>query len=181
MIIKAYYARGRIDVFDTDRMTDRIPQPGNLLTNYTLELADVGEECLWLRSYYYEAADAYKDEIGPARLPVARRRDGWSFLIADEKDLKTLNRLTVDGETVLASFSGQLVDVSALSWVDLHESSILPMVQTAYTVALRSEREDARSDLGVCERIGMPVEMLAELLQRARVSTSAATYAMSDS
>lgn len=65
MIIKAYYAGGRIDVFDTDRMTDGIPQPGNLLTNYTLDLSDVGEECLWLRSYYYEAADAYKDEPGP--------------------------------------------------------------------------------------------------------------------
>ena len=51
MIIKAYYEGGRIDVFDTDRMIDGIPQPGNLLTNYTLDLSDVGEECLWLRSY----------------------------------------------------------------------------------------------------------------------------------
>lgn len=79
MIIKAYYAGGRIDVFDTDRMTDGIPQPGNLLTNYTLDLSDVGEECLWLRSYYYEAADAYKDEPGPTGLPMARRRDGLEF------------------------------------------------------------------------------------------------------
>ena len=46
------YAEGRIDAFDTDRMTDRIPHPGSLLTNYTLDLADVGAECLWLRSYY---------------------------------------------------------------------------------------------------------------------------------
>ena len=33
MIIKVYYAGGRIDVFDTDRMTDGVPQPGNLLTD----------------------------------------------------------------------------------------------------------------------------------------------------
>ena len=117
MIIKAYYAGGRIDVFDTDRMTDGIPQPGNLLTNYTLDLSDVGEECLWLRSYYYEAADAYKDEPGPTGLPMARRRDGWSFLIADEEDLKALNRLTVDGETVLAQVAGEIIDVGTLSWI----------------------------------------------------------------
>ncbi len=117
MIIKAYYAGGRIDVFDTDRMTDGIPQPGNLLTNYTLDLSDVGEECLWLRSYYYEAADSYKDEPGPTGLPMARRRDGWSFLIADEEDLKALNRLTVDGETVLAQVAGEIIDAGTLSWI----------------------------------------------------------------
>lgn len=80
MIVKAYYSGGRIDVFDTDRMTDGVPQPGNLLTNYALDLSDVNGESLWLCSYYYEAAQAYKDEKGPKGLPVARRRDGWSFL-----------------------------------------------------------------------------------------------------
>ena len=88
MIVKAYYTGGRIDVFDTDRMTDGVPQPGNLLTNYTLDLADVNGESLWLRSYYYEAAQAYKGEPGPKGLPVARRRDGWSFLIADADDMQ---------------------------------------------------------------------------------------------
>lgn len=116
MIVKAYYSGGRIDVFDTDRMTDGIPQPGNLLTNYTLDLADVNGESLWLCSYYYEAADAYKEELGPKGLPVARRRDGWSFLIADAGDLQRLNRLTLDGETVLMQAAGELIDVAALNW-----------------------------------------------------------------
>lgn len=116
MIVKAYYSGGRIDVFDTDRMTDSIPQPGNLLTNYTLDLADVNGESLWLCSYYYEAADAYKDEPGPKGLPVARRRDGWSFLIADADDLQRLNRVTLDGETVLIQIAGELVDAPALTW-----------------------------------------------------------------
>lgn len=116
MIVKAYYSGGRIDVFDTDRMTDGTPQPGNLLTNYTLDLADVNGESLWLCSYYYEAVDAYKDELGSKGLPVARRRDGWSFLIADADDLQKLNRVTLDGETVLIQVAGDLVDVAALSW-----------------------------------------------------------------
>lgn len=116
MIVKAYYAGGRIDVFDTDHLVDGIPQPGNLLTNYALDLSDLAGDSLWLRSYYHEAADAYREEPGPAGLPVARRRDGWSFLIADSDDLERLNRLTVDGEPVLARVAGELVDVAALSW-----------------------------------------------------------------
>ena len=58
MIVKAYYSGGRSDVFDIDRMTDGVPQPGNLLTNYTLDLSDVNGESLWLCSYYYEAAQS---------------------------------------------------------------------------------------------------------------------------
>lgn len=116
MIVKTYYSGGRIDVFDTDRMTDGIPQPGNLLTNYALDLVDVNGESLWLCSYYYEAADAYKDEPGPKGLPVARRRDGWSFLIADADDLQRLNRVTLDGETVLIQIAGELVDATTLAW-----------------------------------------------------------------
>lgn len=116
MIVKAYYSGGRIDVFDTDRMTDGIPQPGNLLTNYALDLADVNGESLWLCSYYYEAAEAYKEEPGPKGLPVARRRDGWSFLVADADDLQRLNRVTLDGETVLIQIAGELVDATTLAW-----------------------------------------------------------------
>lgn len=116
MIVKSYYSGGRMDVFDTDRMTDGIPQSGNLLTNYTLDLSDVNGESLWLCSYYYEAAPAYKNEKGPKGLPVARRRDGWSFLIADAEDMQKLNRVTLDGETVLIQIAGELVDTAALAW-----------------------------------------------------------------
>lgn len=116
MIVKAYYAGGRIDVFDTDHLVDAVPQPGNLLANYTLDLSDLAGDSLWLRSYYHEAADAYREEPGPAGLPVARRRDGWSFLVADADDLERLNRLTVDGETVLIRIAGELIDAASLSW-----------------------------------------------------------------
>lgn len=153
MIIKAYYAGGRIDVFDTDRMTDGIPQPGNLLTNYTLDLADVNGESLWLRSYYYEADDAYKNELGPKSLPVARRRDGWSFLVADADDLQKLNRITLDGETVLIQIAGELVDAASLSW--------------AYDICERYTYQIIQSDrhaqiLGGCsaESIGVPESVL---------------------
>lgn len=129
MIVKAYYSGGRIDVFDTDRMTDGVPQPGNLLTNYTLDLSDVNGESLRLCSYYYEAAQAYKDEKGPKGLPVARRRDGWSFLLADAEDMQRLNRVTLDGETVLAQVAGELIDASALSWASEVIEVIAPQIK----------------------------------------------------
>lgn len=165
MIIKAYYAGGRIDVFDTDRMTDKIPQPGNLLTNYSLDLADVGEECLWLRSYYYETADAYKEGVGPTGLPVARRRDGWSFLIADEEDLKALNRLTVDGETVLIQVAGELVDVMASSWIHEVLAEFIPKVIASYHFLTTMSDSAAGSPDDMLEKLGLSIHCFSQIAQ----------------
>lgn len=148
MIVKAYYSGGHIDVFDTDRMTDGVPQPGNLLTNYALDLSDVNRESLWLRSYYYEAAQVYKDEKGPKDLPVARRRDGWSFLLADAEDMQRLNRVTLDGETVLAQIAGELVDVSALSWSAEVADTLVPQI-AQFNRLLESTGAERVEDLGI--------------------------------
>lgn len=156
MIVKAYYSGGRIDVFDTDRMTDGVPQPGNLLTNYTLDLSDVNGESLWLCSYYYVAAQAYKDEKGPKGLPVARRRDGWSFLLADAEDMQRLNRVTVDGETVLAQIAGELVDVSALMWASEVADVLAPQI-------VQFQRLLESTGLGTIEDLGVPCNVLLEI------------------
>lgn len=154
MIVKAYYSGGRIDVFDTDRMTDGIPQPGNLLTNYALDLSDVNGESLWLRSYYYEAADAYKEERGPKGLPVARRRDGWSFLLADAEDMQRLSRVTLDGETVLAQIAGELVDAAALTWVYDCADVYVPKAIAAFGYLSRMAHSD-QQEADVFELMGM--------------------------
>lgn len=164
MIIKAYYAGGRIDVFDTDHLIDEMPQKGNLLTNYTLDLADVGEESLWLRSYYYEAADAYKEGEGPYGLPVARRRDGWSFLIADEEDLENLNRLTIDGETALIRLEEEVVDVVALENIYCIFEEYMPKIQIAYRNLLNEkERLIRSSENEMFELIGVPNTVIYKL------------------
>lgn len=153
MILKAYYSGGRIDVFDTDHHVDAAPQRGNLLANYTLDLSDVAGDGLWLRSYYHEAAEAYREEPGPTGLPVARRRDGWSFLIADADDLDRLNRLTVDGETILARIAGELVDIAALAWAyDVSEeypSLILSAFRSPNLVSPEGDKD-------MSEEIGVP-------------------------
>lgn len=161
MIVKAYYSGGRIDVFDTDRMTDGVPQPGNLLTNYALDLADVNGESLWLCSYYYEAAQAYKDEKGPKGLPVARRRDGWSFLLADAEDMERLNRVTVDGETVLVQIAGELVDVSTLSWASEVTDVLVPQV-AQFNRLLESTGAERVEDLGIPSTVLQGVASLGD-------------------
>lgn len=169
MIVKAYYSGGRIDVFDTDRMTDGVPQPGNLLTNYSLDLSDVNGESLWLCSYYYETARAYKDEMGPKDLPVARRRDGWSFLLADAEDMERLNRVTVDGETVLAQIAGELVDASALSWASEVADALAPQIAQFHRL-LESTGAERVEDIGipanVLENVASPGEWEEEQAPR---------------
>lgn len=168
MIAKLYYAGGRIDVFDTDHLVDGAPQPGNLLTNYALDLADVDGESLWLRSYYYEAAQAYKDEPGPTGLPVARRRDGWSFLLADPDDLRRLNRVTVDGETVLVKVADELVDASALSWASDVAEEYVPRAEAAFGFLMRSSfGEDGDLAEASANACGFS-PLLVPFLQRAR-------------
>ena len=169
MILKVYYSGGRIDVFDTDRLVEGPPQPGNLLTNYTLDLSDVEGDCLWLRSYYHEAADSYKEEPGPTGLPVARRRDGWSFLIADADDLERLNRLTVDGETVLIRVAEDLVDASALSWAWEYSEDIVPKALSAYRFFSECACNKSKSD--VFEAIGIPAVCFDSILVKSQINS----------
>lgn len=161
MIVKAYYSGGRIDVFDTDRMTDGVPQPGNLLTNYTLDLSDVNGESLWLCSYYYETAQAYKDEKGPKDLPVARRRDGWSFLLADAEDMQRLNRVTVDGETILTRVAGEFIDIATLTGAFDVVERYAPMIYAAYASV------DLVSDdcSNIDDAIGVPSTVLLKAIE----------------
>lgn len=169
MILKAYYSGGLIDVFDTDHHVDAVPQRGNLLANYTLDLSDVAGDGLWLRSYYHEAADAYREKPGPTGLPVARRRDGWSFLIADADDLDRLNRLTVDGETILARVAGELVDITALAWAydasEEYPSLILSALRSPNLVSPEGGKN-------MSEEIGVP---------RSVIETASREFASTDS
>ncbi len=126
-------------------------------------------ENLWLCSYYYEAADAYKDETGPKGLPVARRRDGWSFLIVDADDLQRLNRITLDGETILAQTAGELVDISALSWVSEVADVFVPQIVQFHRL-LESIGATRAEDLGiptvVLQNLASPFDREREQEQR---------------
>lgn len=107
MILKAYYDDGRFECFDSDHLTDPSRLPGNLLTNWSLDLGGVENGCLLLNLYWYPDES---EEAGPAGLPVALRRDGLSFVVADSDDIPHLLKLTIDGDAVLLRVGGELVD-----------------------------------------------------------------------
>ncbi len=69
---------------------------------------------------------------------MARRRDGWSFLVVDSEDLQKLNRLTVDGETVLVRIANEFVDVSALSWAYDVATQYAPQAIVAHDYLIRA-------------------------------------------
>lgn len=112
MIVKAYYDNGHFDAFDTLTLVDPSLFPKNALTNYSIELSDVRDRSsLWLNVYYYEAAGPYRgDGESPAGLPIARRIDGWSCILADSGDLQHLLRVTVDGEDALVRQGDEFAD-----------------------------------------------------------------------
>lgn len=92
MILKTYYDTGHTDTFDSDHLTDASMLRGNLLTNWSLDIGDArdGAGCLILSLYWYPVAGAGEMPDGPKGLPIARRREGWSFVVADLDDLPHL-------------------------------------------------------------------------------------------
>ena len=123
---------------------------GNALTNYALEISDArGGKALWLDCDYYEADKEYQNDLHPHGLPVARRRDGWSFVIADEADLKTLLKVSVDGEDVLVRQGDEFIDATRLKIASDVAYSINPASVSTYDYY-----QVAAQEQDPCERIG---------------------------
>ena len=114
MIVKTYYSTGRPDVFDTTAMADATVIPGNLMANWTLRLKDLDEEqALWMTMFWYEAVPLEKT-AEYAGLPIARLREGWSFVLVDIDEISHLERVEVDGKTALVRQGGYLMDCVSL-------------------------------------------------------------------
>ena len=98
-----------------------------------------GRERLVLLSSFGRRAQTRRSSKG---LPVARRRDGWSFLLADAEDIQRLNRVTLDGETVLVQIAGELVDAAAFTWACDCADAYAPKVIAAFGLFSRVARSD---------------------------------------
>lgn len=115
MRIEMAYRNGRIDVFDT--MSFTAPSPlgkGNALTNFELRIDQLGETGLWLAAHHYDADPSTTEERPGDETPVARRRRGWRFLLAEASELDELEWVAIDGEMALARVLNEMVDVGQL-------------------------------------------------------------------
>lgn len=161
MVVKTYYSTGRVDVFDSQTMTDATVFPGNVLTNYALDMRDARHgPSLWLDIYYYEIDRTGGAENGPRELPIAPRRDACCCILADSEDLKTLQRVTVDGADAIARVGGQFVDCLKLETQSDLVYTLVPKAVATYEYAKASERgnDDENDQTGLCERIGFAPE-----------------------
>lgn len=112
---------------------------------------------VWVRMYWHEAADAYRDVVDGAGLPIARRRDGWSFLVADPGDVDVLDRLTLDGEMVLERMAGRLVDATRIMRTYDAAEDLGPRTVAvhAHLEALMGDGAGGDPDEAICARMGM--------------------------
>lgn len=110
------YRNGRVDVFDT--MSFTAPSPlgkGNALTNFELRFDELGNTGLWLAAHHYDADPSGAESCPNDETPVARRRRGWRFLLAEASEIDELESVAVDGEVTLARVLGEMVDVGQLT------------------------------------------------------------------
>lgn len=155
MILKTYYDTGHTDTFDSDHLTDASMLRGNLLTNWSLDIGDVrGDDgCLILSLYWYPVTGVGEMPDGPKDLPIARRREGWSFVVADSDDLHHLAMVKADGEVVLLRAGGELVDCNRLAHVSRISESFASQIVSAHTWLLLASPESTESE--ICSTLGM--------------------------
>lgn len=123
MVMKTYYDDGYFDYFDTTQLVDPSPLRGNRLTNWSLDLDVEDDSPILLSMYWY---DSTGDEPDLAGLPIAYRRDEWSFVVADAEDRKHLLRMTVDGDPALVRAGDDLVDCNRLDYVADFADHVVP-------------------------------------------------------
>ena len=115
MKIEMAYRNGRVDVFDT--MSFTAPSPlgkENALTNFELRFDELGKTGLWLAAHHYDVDPSGTEDCPDDETPIARRRRGWRFLLAEASELDELEWVAVDGELALARVLGEMVDVGQL-------------------------------------------------------------------
>ena len=113
--------------------------------------------------FWYDSAG---DEPGPAGLPIAYRRDGWSFVVADAEDRKRLLRMTVDGEPALVRVGDGLVDCNRLDYVADLTDHIVPRASRA--IEFLEEARDGESNVFGTESIASALGMSANAYRSAR-------------
>lgn len=156
MIVRTYYSTGRLDVFDTSNLTDPSAIPGNVMTNWSLRMKNLdGEQALWMTMLWYEAV-ALDDTAEYAGLPIARIREGWSFVLVDIDEMPWLQRVEVDGKTALIRQGERLMECVALDVAADRAFTVNPKAMAAHDYYLASiDCRDPREAPGkACEEIG---------------------------
>lgn len=124
MEIRIRYKNNRVDVFDTDTFTKSEPfGNANMLTDFEILFDLLGTTGIWLAAHSYDANPSYRSGAEVGSTPVARRRRGWRFLLAESAEVDEIETVSIGGDMVLQRICDELVDVlrldeTACAWVD---------------------------------------------------------------
>ena len=171
MVIVIRYDSGRIDAFDTVSFTAAQPFPSsNMLTNFELKLDALGTTGLWLTAHYYDVDPSYRADAGSGEIPVARRKMGWRFLLAQADEVEHVRTIEMDGSVVMRRIAGRLVDYARfeeMAKVALGDepTAINERILTLYDYVERERKAlglpyDAES---VAEGLGFTKQMISDI------------------
>lgn len=150
MRVKIRYASNRLDVFDTDTFTKPEPFSGtSMLTNFELRFDSLGDCGLWLEAHHYDVSPSYGEQTDSRETPVARRKRGWRFLLAEAGEMNKIETVLVDEVCVLQRVCGELVDVLKLdeqcqAWVTGSQSLCVSdkLIELYQALVIASETSD---------------------------------------
>lgn len=128
MDIRIRYRSNRIDVFDTNTFTKSEPfGNANMLTDFEILFDQLGDTGIWLAAHSYDASQSYRGETKDDSIPVAHRKKGWRFLLAENGEIDEIETVNIGGGIVLQRICGELVDVlkldeTASAWINNSDS-----------------------------------------------------------
>ena len=135
MEIRIRYRSNRVDVFDTDTFTKSEPfGNANMLTDFEILLDQLGKTGIWLAAHSYDASQSYRGDTPGDEIPVAHRKKGWRFLLAESEEVAGIETVSIGSDIALQRICGELVDVlrldeTASAWIS--NSSELSAVDKA--------------------------------------------------
>ena len=164
MKLKLLYDNLRIEVFDTNELTEKKALGDrNLLTNYELRMDQIDGDRLWLEMLWYDASSKVRADSPEGGLATARRTNGWRFLLVDPEDMKHLMAVYLDDELVIWRESGELVFGAlfklheALYYSDEKKTSVSRRAVFLHDYMKRKHREIADDPEALCAEIGYPL------------------------
>lgn len=171
MNITIRYDTGRIDVFDTDSFTATQPFPqSNMLTDFELKLDDLGKKGLWLAAHYYAIGQAYRDAAGDDEAPVARRKMGWRFLLAQEDEVDHIQSVDMGGSPVLRRAAGTLFDYArfenaASTLLGNQPSALYPRIMALYGCfeQIHEAQRQSMDAADIAAEFGFTAQMIADV------------------
>lgn len=102
MIVCIRYRGNRVDAFDTNTFTEPEPFDNvNMPTDFEALLDQLGETGIWLTAHSYDANPSYRSDAADGSIPVAHRKKGRRFLLAECAEVDEIETVSIGADVAL--------------------------------------------------------------------------------